>query len=317
MRNLQKYLYTCLIATAALLGGASTAFAADAPQLRTAEDFVVLSAPLSGGAVSTTASTITGNVGSSGAVSLTDTTITGNVVLTGVYTQVPAAPPNAYSGSLSTPLPAQVVTDFEAAFTALNQTCTNTIPTAAFTGVPLSVGSGVTCFPAAVTFTNSVLTLTGNGPWILRVGAALTGTSMRVVMANGGNACNVFWQVQAAATMTTSVFQGNILAGAAITTTGGTFAGRALARAGVTMTGTVVVGCDALPPGLGLVCDADERLVCVPKHHKHHKKCNQGVGNGPEGCDPGNPHAWPFGGWSNDENEGNKPGNPGHKGGKK
>jgi hypothetical protein len=41
------------------------------------------------------------------------------------------------------------------------------------------------------------------------------------------------------------------------------------------------------------------------------------VGNGPEGCDPGNPHAWPFGGWSNDENEGNKPGNPGHKGGKK
>jgi hypothetical protein len=85
-------------------------------------------------------------------------------------------------------------------------------------------------------------------------------------MANGGNACNVFWQVQAAATMTTSVFQGNILAGAAITTTGGTFAGRALARAGVTMTGTVVVGCDALPPGLGLVCDADERLVCKKKH---------------------------------------------------
>jgi hypothetical protein len=87
-------------------------------------------------------------------------------------------------------------------------------------------------------------------------------------MANGGNACNVFWQVNAAATLTTSVFQGNILAGAAITTTGGTFAGRALAKAAVTMTGTTVVGCDALPPGLGLVCKADERLVCERKKHR-------------------------------------------------
>jgi hypothetical protein len=98
MNELQKYLSTCLLATAALLGGVSTAFAAAAPPLGTAGDFVVLSAPLSGGAVSTTASTITGNVGSSGTVFLTDTTITGNVVLTGVYTQVPAAPPTRFRG---------------------------------------------------------------------------------------------------------------------------------------------------------------------------------------------------------------------------
>jgi hypothetical protein len=268
MNSCQKYFSTCLLATAALLGGASTAFAA-APPLGTAGDFVVLSAPLSGGAVTATSSSITGNVGSSGAVSLTDATITGNVNHGGALTNVTST----ISGTTTPSLNVQVVTDFDTAFTALNQTCTaaNTILTAAFTGVPLSVGSGVTCFPAAVTFTNSVLTLTGNGPWILRVGTggtgALTGTSMTVVMANGGNACNVFWQVAAGATLTTSVFQGNILAGAAITTTGGVYAGRALAKAGVTMTNTVVTGCSALPGAPS--CKPNERLVCKPKKHRH------------------------------------------------
>jgi hypothetical protein len=269
MNSCQKYFSACLLATAALLVGASTAFAAAAPPLNTAGDFVVLSGPPAGGAVTTTGSTITGNVGSSGAVTLTDSTITGNVFLTGALTNVGST----ISGTITSPLPAMVVPDFNSAYDALTQTCTETILPAAFTGVPLTVGSGVICFPAAVTFTDSVLTLTGNGPWIFRVGSqaagALTGKNLRVVMANRGNACNVFWQVNAAATLTTSVFQGNILAGAAITTTGGTFAGRALAKAAVTMTGTTVVGCDALPPGLGVVCKADERLVCKPKKHRH------------------------------------------------
>jgi hypothetical protein len=43
--------------------------------------------------------------------------------------------------------------------------------------------------------------------------------------------------------------------------------------------------------------------------------CNQGVGNGPEGCDPGNSNQGnPF--HSNDE-LGGVPGNPGRKGGNK
>jgi hypothetical protein len=274
MKSCQKYFSTCLLATAALLGGASPAWAQTAPSLGTAGDFVVLSGPPApGGAVTTTGSTITGNVGSSGAVTLTDSTITGNVVLTGALTNVGST----ISGNTITPLPAMVVPDFNSAYDALTQTCTQDIAQAAFTDAALSVNSGVICFPAAVTFTRSVLTLTGNGPWIFRTGTGptltggLTGTNFKVVMANGGNACNVYWQVAAAATMTTSVFQGNILAGAGITTTGGTFAGRALAKAGVTMTGTTVVGCNALPPGLGVVCKADERLVCKHKKHKKHR----------------------------------------------
>jgi len=273
MKSCLKYFSTCLLA---LLTQA--AFAADAPPLDTAGGFAVLSAPVSGGAVTTTGSSITGNVGSSGAVTLSNSTIIGSVVYTSAFTNTGST----ISGTTTSPLNAQVVTDFDEAYAALNQPCTQRIPTAAFTGVPLSVNSGVICFPAAVTFTNSVLTLNGNGPWIFRVGTeaagALTGTNLTVVMANGGDACDVFWQINAATTLTTSVFRGTILAGAAITTTGGTVAGRLLAKAAVSMTGTTVIGCDSALPG---------SPSCKPKkHHKRHHKGHKGD-NGHDNDDNG------------------------------
>src|SRR4029077_18947188 len=108
--------------------------------------------------------------------------------------------------------------------------CTQTIATAAFTGnVPAMLGPfpltsippGVYCFPAAVTFTDTTLTLDGStnpsGVWIFKVGAALTGSGFQMVMTNGAQPFNVFWSVGAATTLSTStltpLFQGNILAG--------------------------------------------------------------------------------------------------------
>ncbi len=97
-----------------------------------------------------------------------------------------------------------------------------------------------------------MLTLTGpsNGVWIFLVDGALTGTSFQVVMAGGGEPCNVYWVPKVAATMTTSALKGNILAGddvlGSITLTGGTLAGQALANVAVTMTGASVIGCPAL-----------------------------------------------------------------------
>jgi len=88
---------------------------------------------------------------------------------------------------------------------------------------------------------------------------------------------------------------GTILAGAAITLTGGTFSGNALAKAAVTITGTTLVGCAGTSHGKG------------KKTH-----CNQGVGNGPEGCDPGNSNNHNT---SNDE-LGGVPGDPGRQGSK-
>src|SRR3990172_1441515 len=60
MNDLQKYLSTCLLATAALLGGASPAFAADAPSLGAASEFAVLGGT---NVTCTTGSVVTGDVG--------------------------------------------------------------------------------------------------------------------------------------------------------------------------------------------------------------------------------------------------------------
>ena len=221
-------------------------------------------------------------MGSSGAVTLTSSTVIGNVVYTSAITNTGST----ISGTTTSPLNAQVMVDFEEAYLALNQPCTRTFVEAAFTDATLSVNSGVICFPAAVTFTRTVLTLNGNGPWIFRVGTqaagALTGTNLTMVMANGGDSCDVFWQVNAATSLTTSVFRGTILAGAAITTTGGTIAGQVLARGAVTMTGTTLIGCDSALPGT---------TACKPhKHHKHKHKNKHKKGHGHDDDDDDGDH---------------------------
>jgi hypothetical protein len=254
-----------------------------APSPGSGSGFAVLSAaPGGGGAVTCTGGTVTGNVGSSGAAA--------SVVQTGC----------SVSGAIVAPVSAQVVSAFNSSYaafaaTACDQTLTGTLAN-------VSLAPGVYCFTAAATLTG---TLTLNGPstgtWIFKIGTggtgALTGTNFTVVMSGGSAPCNVSWWVSQAATMTDSHFIGTILAGAAITLTRGTFSGTALAAAAVTITGTTLVGC-AGTTGHG-------------KGKKVH--CNQGVGNGPEGCDPGNSNQ----GDPNRSNDelGGTPGDPGRQGG--
>jgi hypothetical protein len=83
------------------------------------------------------------------------------------------------------------------------------------------------------------LTLDGNGDpdsvFIIQVGSALTTESGgSVVMTNGAQACNVFWQVGSSATLNPgSTFAGTIMALTSITVdTSRTVVGRALARNG-------------------------------------------------------------------------------------
>ena len=108
MNDRKKYLSTCLLATATLLVGASPAWAQ--VSLGTASTYSVLGSP-----VSTTSSTIAGDVGSAGALTLTSTAVTGNVVYSGALT---VTPPSTVSGTSTTPLPTQVVTDFNSAYAA-------------------------------------------------------------------------------------------------------------------------------------------------------------------------------------------------------
>ena len=273
MNSCQKYFSVCLLA---LLTQA--AFAKDAPAL----DVAILSAaPGHGGAVTCTDSTIIGNVDSSG--------LPASIVQTSC----------SISGSVNAPVSAGVLTNFNSAYDALALTPCDQVLTGTLAGVTLS--PGVYCFDAAATLTG-LLTLNGpsNGIWLFKVGTsgtgALTGTNFSMVMANGGTACNVTWWVSQAATMTTSDFLGTIYAGAAITVTGGTYNGDALAKAAVTLTGTTLTACalggSSKPP---------------------RQACNQGVGNGPEACDPGNSNQGnPL--RSNDE-LGGLPGSPGRMGG--
>jgi Ice-binding-like len=109
------------------------------------------------------------------------------------------------------------------------------------------LAAGTYCFDAAATLTGT-LTLIGSGPWLFEIGTnptggALTATNFTVV---GGSPCNVTWWVRDAVTLTTSAFQGTLLAGVDITTTGTSLAGRLLATGAVTMKGSSnTFGCTA------------------------------------------------------------------------
>ena len=223
MNDLQKYFSKSLIATAALLVGASPALA-QVP-LGAASGFAVLAVT----AVTCTSSAITGNVGLSPGTAFTNTGCT----FSG------ATPPASNAAAVD------AHTAFVSAYAALlaqSRACTQTLSSLDGLNLP----PGVYCVDA--TAKTGALTLTGasNAAWTFLVTGALTGTNFSVAMAGGGQPSNVFWAPTGAATMTTSTLQGNILAGDAtagsITLTGGTLTGRALANVAVTMTGVGVVG---------------------------------------------------------------------------
>ena len=199
-------------------------------------------AVLANAAVTCTDGNITGDVGTfqaapTGSVTLTTCPLTGAVhVGDGAATQ-------AFNDFLLAYIAlAPTAGDCDAAHTLLS-----TIPASR------TLAPGVYCTDAALTATDVTLTLDAGGDanaaWTFKIGTlapgALTGTNLSVVLAGGAQACNVTWWVDAAATLTTSAFQGNILAGAGITTTGGAFNGNAYSKADVTITGTTLVGCGA------------------------------------------------------------------------
>ena len=241
MSTLQKYFPAFLLA---LL---SQAAFAQAPNLGTAANFAVLGGPA---VTCTTSSLVVGDVGVSPGAAFTNTVC----VVAGTV----------HAGDA---VAAKAQADFQSAYTALQSQTRSCIQMPGnLAGKNLQ--PGVYCTDAVAKAGTLTLTGPANGVWIFLVNGALTGTNFTVVMAGGGQPCNVFWAPTAAATMTTSAFKGNILAGtAAITLTGGTLAGRVLANAAVTMTDASLIGCSAsgalLAPS-GLVSS----LSCKGKKHK-------------------------------------------------
>jgi hypothetical protein len=247
-----------LLLVICVLSMGSLARAQTAPSLGAAATFAVLG---SSNVTCTAPGVISGDVGVSPGV-FTNTT---GCTIAGTVHQGDVAATNALAA----------LTSAYNALNPINPMNCNATETGTLAGVTLP--PGVYCFPAAATLTGT-LTLDGstnpNGIWIFEVGAALTGTSFQVVMANGAQACNVYWSVGAAVTLTDSLFQGNILAGAtdgAITITRGSVIGRVLANGAVTLTGPStgisIHGTCALVAQGGGSCPADDD----DKHHHRDK----------------------------------------------
>ncbi|HEY8685495.1 MAG TPA: ice-binding family protein [Chloroflexota bacterium] len=190
-----------------------------APSLGTAASFAVLGA-----------STVT-NTG--------PTTVNGNLGVS-PGTAVTGFPPGIVSGGTihagdATALQAQ--TDTTTAYNNLaGQSCDFNLTGEDLGGKTLIPGTY--CFSTSAQLTGA-LTLNGQGNpnavFVFQIGSTLTTASnSSVLLINGAQACNVFWQVGSSAILgTTTHFAGNILALASDTlNTGATVAGRALAQTG-------------------------------------------------------------------------------------
>lgn len=163
-------------------------------------------------------------------------------------TAITGFPPGTVNGTIhaADAVAAQAQNDVTTAYNALAGTACNVNLTGQDLG-GLTLTPGVYCFSSSAQLTGT-LTLNAQGNpdavFIFQIGSALTTASnSSVSVINGGQNCNVFWQIGSSATLGTNTqFVGNILALTSITLqTGTTLAGRALARNGaVTMDSNTV-----------------------------------------------------------------------------
>ena len=99
----------------------------------------------------------------------------------------------------------------------------------------LTLPPGLYKFNSSAAITGSNLTLSGpaSGVWIFQIASTLTvGNGIRVILAGGASAANIFWQVSTSATLgTTSHMEGTLMANASIAfQTLSSLNGRALVR---------------------------------------------------------------------------------------
>jgi hypothetical protein len=162
--------------------------------------------------------------------------ITGQLALSpGTATSIVGFPPGAAGHQDSGPTGA-ALNARNAAIGAYQRAAAE--PGCSTTGVELgsrSLGPGLYCNPTMQISAGLTLTLSGGGIYIFQIGSSLiTGGSARVLLTNGAQPCDIFWQVGSSATIGGSTaFVGTILANASITMiTAATLNGRALASLG-------------------------------------------------------------------------------------
>lgn len=192
----------------------------------------------------------------------TTITNTGSTVITGdigVYpgTAITDFPPGIIIGTTHAgdPVAQQAEIDLGIAYIdAAGRTADASVPASDIGGYTLNPGVYNASSSLGITGT---LTLDAQGDpnavFIFQIGSALNTAAedSNVVLINGAQACNVFWQVTSSATLGThTIFQGTILALTSIAaTTGAVVIGRLLARNGaVTLdTNTITATICAVP----------------------------------------------------------------------
>lgn len=157
------------------------------------------------------------------------------------YATSPQVTGSVYAADMADPTPATLTTAVENMITAYNDAAGRTSPDF----VELGSGNigGKTLSPGIYKWSNTVtmptdVTISGGADdvWIFQIAGDLTVSSaVNIILANGAQAKNIYWQVAGEATLgTTSHFEGNILSMTGITLlTGASIHGRALAQTAV------------------------------------------------------------------------------------
>jgi hypothetical protein len=209
--------------------GGQSAFAATSPTLGAADPYAVIA----GVAITNTGSSV----------------ITGNIGLSpGAASSITGFPPGTVSGTTDAADAASLAAQNAATaayLVAAGESSTGTVAGGDLGGSTLTPGVYTSASSLALTGT---VTLNGGGDanavFIFQAGSTLTtAPGSSVVLENGAQACNVFWQVGSSATLnTTTSFNGTILALTSATLdTGATVNGRVLAQTGaVTLDGNTI-----------------------------------------------------------------------------
>lgn len=248
MNNFHKHsIITAVVAVSMVLGFSAEVALAASPatvNLGTSGNFVILAKT----GVSTTGSTsVVGDIGLSPAAA---------TYLTGFSLILPAASAfstsaqvtgKIYAPGYADPTPANLTTavlDMQTAYTDAAGRAADVTELGAGNIGGLTLAPGVYKWGTGVTIPADV-TLSGgaNDVWIFQIAQNLhVSSAMKIVLAGGAQANNVFWVVAGQTTIgTTAVFNGNILDQTSIVlNTGAVLNGRALAQAAVTLDANAV-----------------------------------------------------------------------------